>query len=158
MDHMLFFLSQAEQFPDHIDVMQTFAEQHNIPFDRARIDQHVKDLKERPTLQDDSPSYPLTMTHQTPIASFTTQPEQDPKTFRERDCLHAQQGNDVMARIIARRKALGLTQAEFARRLGVSVRTYQEWEQGRRRPSAMAEKGLQHMLSIKPPLHVNTPR
>ena len=48
--------------------------------------------------------------------------------------------------IIARRRSLGLTQLEFARRLGVSVRTYQEWEQGRRRPSAMAERILQYAL------------
>lgn len=32
----------------------------------------------------------------------------------------------------------GLSQAEFARLLGVSVRTLQEWEQGRRAPSGPA--------------------
>ena len=123
MDHMLFFLSQAEQFPDHIDVMQTFAEQHNIPFDRARIDQHVKDLKERPTLQDDSPSHSPIMPADAAGVSSHSQWEQWQQTLRKRRRLHAQPGNDVMARIIARRKALGLTQAEFARRLGISVRT-----------------------------------
>lgn len=30
---------------------------------------------------------------------------------------------------------LGLSQAEFAQMLGVSVRTLQDWEQGRRQPS-----------------------
>lgn len=33
---------------------------------------------------------------------------------------------------------VGLSQPEFARRLGVSVRTLQEWEQGRRAPSGPA--------------------
>ena len=33
---------------------------------------------------------------------------------------------------------VGLSQAEFARLLGVSVRTLQEWEQGRRAPSGAA--------------------
>lgn len=33
---------------------------------------------------------------------------------------------------------VGLSQAEFARLLGVSVRTLQEWEQGRRVPSGPA--------------------
>lgn len=33
---------------------------------------------------------------------------------------------------------LGLSQAEFAAMLGVSVRTLQDWEQGRREPSGAA--------------------
>ena len=36
------------------------------------------------------------------------------------------------------RKASGLSQSEFAEILGVSVRTLQDWEQGRRRPSGAA--------------------
>jgi putative transcriptional regulator len=36
------------------------------------------------------------------------------------------------------RARMGLSQSEFARLLGVSVRTLQEWEQGRRVPSGPA--------------------
>lgn len=36
------------------------------------------------------------------------------------------------------RKKTGLSQASFARLLGVSVRTLQDWEQGRRAPSGAA--------------------
>ncbi len=36
------------------------------------------------------------------------------------------------------REKSGLTQAEFATLLGVSVRTLQDWEQGRREPNAAA--------------------
>jgi putative transcriptional regulator len=36
------------------------------------------------------------------------------------------------------RERTGLSQAQFARLLGVSVRTLQEWEQGRRAPSGAA--------------------
>lgn len=36
------------------------------------------------------------------------------------------------------RKASGLSQVEFAKVLGVSVRTLQDWEQGRRKPSGAA--------------------
>ena len=36
------------------------------------------------------------------------------------------------------RKASGLSQSEFAKILGVSVRTLQDWEQGRRKPSGAA--------------------
>ena len=36
------------------------------------------------------------------------------------------------------RAKVGLSQSEFARLLGVSVRTLQEWEQGRRMPSGPA--------------------
>lgn len=45
----------------------------------------------------------------------------------------------VMSPIISARKKIGLTQAEFAKLLGVSVRTLQEWEQGRRQPSGAAK-------------------
>ncbi|MBQ9578383.1 MAG: helix-turn-helix domain-containing protein [Ottowia sp.] len=36
------------------------------------------------------------------------------------------------------RAQLGMTQPEFARLMGVSVRTLQDWEQGRRQPSGAA--------------------
>jgi putative transcriptional regulator len=36
------------------------------------------------------------------------------------------------------RARVGLSQSEFAKLLGVSVRTLQEWEQGRRTPSGPA--------------------
>lgn len=36
------------------------------------------------------------------------------------------------------RAKVGLSQSEFAKLLGVSVRTLQEWEQGRRAPSGPA--------------------
>lgn len=37
------------------------------------------------------------------------------------------------------RAKVGMTQAEFAKLLGVSLRTLQEWEQGRRQPSGAAK-------------------
>ena len=37
------------------------------------------------------------------------------------------------------RQKLGLSQADFAAMLGVSVRTLQDWEQGRREPSGAAK-------------------
>ena len=40
------------------------------------------------------------------------------------------------------RARVGLSQSEFARLLGVSVRTLQEWEQGRRIPSGPARRLL----------------
>ena len=36
------------------------------------------------------------------------------------------------------RRKSGLSQARFAKRFGISVRTLQDWEQGRYRPDAMA--------------------
>jgi putative transcriptional regulator len=41
--------------------------------------------------------------------------------------------------VVAVRHAAGLSQPEFAALLGVSVRTLQEWEQGRREPAGTAK-------------------
>lgn len=41
--------------------------------------------------------------------------------------------------IVRAREKSGLSQSQFAALLGVSVRTLQEWEQGRREPSAAAQ-------------------
>lgn len=40
--------------------------------------------------------------------------------------------------VSAVRESTGLSQSQFAQLLGVSVRTLQEWEQGRRAPSGAA--------------------
>jgi putative transcriptional regulator len=47
------------------------------------------------------------------------------------------------------REKTGLSQAKFAMLLGVSVRTLQEWEQGRRAPSGAARTLL--MIAAKNP-------
>jgi putative transcriptional regulator len=39
---------------------------------------------------------------------------------------------------ITARQALGMSQSEFSKLLGVSVRTLQDWEQGRKQPSGAA--------------------
>lgn len=43
----------------------------------------------------------------------------------------------------------GLSQPKFAELLGVSVRTLQEWEQGRRSPSGAA-RSLLHIAALRP--------
>jgi putative transcriptional regulator len=44
----------------------------------------------------------------------------------------------VYSPVVEARQQTGLTQTAFAKLLGVSVRTYQEWEQGRRQPTGAA--------------------
>lgn len=51
--------------------------------------------------------------------------------------------------VAAVRERTGLSQAKFASLLGVSVRTLQEWEQGRRAPSGAARTLL--MIAAKNP-------
>ena len=48
---------------------------------------------------------------------------------------------------IEARNRVGLSQAEFARLLGVSVRTLQDWEQGRREPTGAAKTLLRVAVS-----------
>ncbi|MDP1665965.1 MAG: helix-turn-helix domain-containing protein [Methylobacter sp.] len=53
--------------------------------------------------------------------------------------MKAGRGTVVHSQAIAARTASGLSQAQFAALLGVSVRTLQEWEQGRRKPTGAAQ-------------------
>ena len=53
--------------------------------------------------------------------------------------------------LLAARSASGLSQAQFAQATGVSVRTLQEWEQGRKKPSGAAQSLLK-LVSRHPEL------
>jgi putative transcriptional regulator len=52
--------------------------------------------------------------------------------------MKAGQGRVVTSPVIEARKKTGLSQSQFAVLLGVSVRTLQGWEQGRKQPSGAA--------------------
>jgi putative transcriptional regulator len=45
--------------------------------------------------------------------------------------------------VVEARRKVGLSQSEFAELLGVSVRTLQDWEQGRRQPTRAAASLIQ---------------
>lgn len=51
----------------------------------------------------------------------------------------AGKGAVVYSPVVSARTASGLSQVQFASLMGVSVRTLQEWEQGRRQPSGAAK-------------------
>ncbi len=48
----------------------------------------------------------------------------------------------ALSEVTQARAKSGLSQSQFARVLGVSPRTLQEWEQGRRKPSGAAQSLL----------------
>ena len=52
--------------------------------------------------------------------------------------MKAGKGQVVLSSAAQAREATGLSQSQFARLLGVSVRTLQGWEQGRKQPSGAA--------------------
>jgi putative transcriptional regulator len=57
----------------------------------------------------------------------------------KRGCVH----RVAMSSVTEARHKVGLSQAEFALLLGVSKRTLQDWEQGRREPSGAAKSLLE---------------
>lgn len=71
--------------------------------------------------------------------------------------MKAGKGQVVFSPAIEARKQTGLSQSQFAALLGVSVRTLQGWEQGRKQPSgaartllAIARTNPQAILAIAP--------
>jgi putative transcriptional regulator len=71
--------------------------------------------------------------------------------------MKAGKGRAALSPAIEARKQTGLSQARFAALLGVSVRTLQGWEQGRKQPSgaartllAIARANPQAILAVAP--------
>ncbi|MHB0776557.1 helix-turn-helix domain-containing protein [Halomonas sp. WWR20] len=107
---------------------QTVAAYHQAP--RTTFSPDLPPFESRPA--------PETTSH-CPISASSTQSE----TRRSQDI------QALLQAAISLRRARGDTQAAFAYRLGINVRTWQEWEQGRRRPSGPArtllERGLKEL-------------
>ncbi|MFI8750157.1 helix-turn-helix domain-containing protein [Vreelandella lionensis] len=164
MDEALFFSLQLEKFPGHEETMRQFAEANGIPFDLASIYQLIEDRRrdeqrhkaEEALARQDEDDEDCLGSWRSYINARLNRSAPMPDRHQTLQAMQTPSGavikeTELIACVIARRKTLGLTQADFARRLGVSVRTYQDWEQRRRRPSAMAEKILQQMLSVTDP-------
>lgn len=52
----------------------------------------------------------------------------------------------VVIQLLQKRRSKGLSQAELARRIGISQRTLQDWERGRRQPKGPSRALLNRVL------------
>ena len=76
-----------------------------------------------------------------PTLETSDAPEHDKPTLTHP---HAGDTQDIAAWVVNYRKKIGLTQKQLAARLGLSVRTLQDWEHGRRTPRGPA-RALLHL-------------
>lgn len=83
--------------------------------------------------------------------NFMTGEELGEKLLAAAHEMAAGKGEVVYSTALAARKALGLSQTEFAKLLRVSVRTLQDWEQGRKQPSAATNVLLK--IAAQPTCH-----
>ena len=72
------------------------------------------------------------------IAAFEAKRDIGEEILQSIRDLKAGKGHIVLSPAIEARSTTGLSQSQFAALLGVSVRTLQGWEQGRKQPSGAA--------------------
>lgn len=72
------------------------------------------------------------------LAQFEAQRDIGAEILQSIADMKAGRGRVVLSAAAEARSATGLSQSQFARLLGVSVRTLQGWEQGRKQPSGAA--------------------
>jgi DNA-binding transcriptional regulator YiaG len=63
---------------------------------------------------------------------------------------HQHEGGPFAALVLQWRKERGLSQAKAAALLGVHLRTFQDWQYGRRKPSGLSLKLITAKLTEKP--------
>ena len=83
------------------------------------------------------------------LAAFEAKRDLAAELLRSVREMKAGQVSLVSSPVIEARKKTGLSQSQFAVLLGVSVRTLQGWEQGRKQPSGAA-RTLLAIASINP--------
>ena len=77
---------------------------------------------------------PLSGFHTANSGSLEQFPQQEPKARHSAMQDHSM-SSDIIRQVCCLRQRLKLTQKDLAKQLGISSRTLQDWEQGRRQPS-----------------------
>lgn len=72
------------------------------------------------------------------ITALESKRDIDTEILRSIKDMRAGKGKVVVSAATQAREATGLCQSQFANLLGVSIRTFQGWEQGRKLPSGAA--------------------
>jgi putative transcriptional regulator len=102
------------------------------------------------------PSNPKKLTY-SQIAEHEAQRDIGAEILQSIKDMKAGQGQVVLSSAAEAREATGLSQSQFACLLGVSIRTLQGWEQGRKQPSgaartllAIAKTNPKAVLAVSP--------
>ncbi len=120
-DYDGYFTQLIQDHPEQAETIRQFAQQHGITFSEPSP---IPKEEIAPHFSPQPSSAPL---------SSSAIPEPYPV-----QPILPESTDALIACLIDYRRQRGLTQVAFARVLNLNPRTYQEWEQGRRRPSGPA--------------------
>lgn len=87
-----------------------------------------------------------TQKKKTPVKKTTEKKSKPPKKTKQQ-LAPTDRASALLVRLTEWRKKSGLSQSKMAKMLGMSIRTYQGWEQLRRKPSGLSLSTLESFVN-----------